>query len=352
MISEPFDITEPTPEFVDGYPCLVRLPGGDLFMLFSRRPEKGGMRLGWIAAMRSSDNGRTWSEPDPVIDTQDMVDLDPNVIAWDDEIMAVSTTVPMTHAERVTVSRFIAVGSRDGGRTWSEAREIETPFVYCSGKINPGLRCDDGTLVCPFSRIVNIDQPIHRDGDSWNECGVLISSDNAGTWTPGETLCISEARPDDQPGAINGLDEPALALCGDGSLYMLMRTGFKCLYQARSLDRGRTWSRPEPTPLVSHNAPADICSFEHQHLGRGWLVVYDHSPADRFPLAAAVSLDEGRSWSPPHILTDQGMPSHYPACCQTRSGEIMVVWQQDTAAGRHLQGCLIDPDVVEELARR
>ena len=341
-----FNITPESSDFLDAYPCLARLAEGDLLLVFGRSPKSGKMRTGWIAASRSADGGRTWSRPRAVINTPEMSDGDPNIVAWDNHVIVLSTTVPPTHGDQYTITRIMAVRSDDSGRTWSEPSEIPTPYTYVSGKINPGVRFADGTLAFGFSWDVNLQrgEAVYCcDGDSWNEAGVMISADDGHTWSCGRTVGVEQKRSEDRPGAINGLDEPAFALCADGSLYMLMRSGFERLYEARSRDQGRTWSRPRPTELVSHNAPADLCVFEHPSLGRGWFVAYDNSPSDRFPLAAAVSFDEGASWSRPLDIVNRGRQSSYPACVQTAQGDILVAWWQDTEAGRHIEACLIDP---------
>lgn len=334
----------------DAYPCAARLGNGDLLVVFARCDHAAPAAAIW--GVRSTDNGQTWGEPFPLLDTPGMLDYDPNLVVWGTTVLAIATTVPQTHSQQVTTSQFMAVRSDDCGRTWGTAFEIPFPYVYCSGKINPGVRFADGTLVFGFCADIKLQAggTVRSDRDSWGEAGVMISTDEGLTWTPGQTIGVREHKPADaHPGAINGLDEPALAVCGNGDLYMLMRSGFDRLYAARSRDQGRTWSAPERTTLLAHNCPADLCVFEHPRLGRGWLVVYDHSPHDRYPLAVAVSFDEGATWSPPLILTGLGENPCYPACVQTAAGPVLLVWQRDVEGGRELQYCLLEMDEIEHL---
>ncbi|PIU63488.1 MAG: hypothetical protein COS85_15920 [Armatimonadetes bacterium CG07_land_8_20_14_0_80_59_28] len=353
----PIALTENPGEYYDEYPCAARLGNGDLLVVFTRATMTTKPMQAMIVGIRSCDDGRTWSEPFTLISTPDMLDFDPNTIAWDNTVMVISTTCPILHAYgQVTTSRFLAVRSEDNARTWSEPVEIShAPYVYCSGKINPGVRFPDGTLAFAFTADEHLQsgREVTGDSESWGASGVMISTDDGLTWAPGETVGIQQERPEGLS-AINGLDEPALAVCRDGSLYALLRSGFEQLYEACSPDQGRTWGEPKPSGLTAHNCPADLCVFNHPRLGRGWLVVYDHSPKNRYPLAVAISMDEGVSWSQPKIIADEGVPTCYPACVQASSGDIFLVWQQDRAGSdartwRELRGCLLELDEVEEI---
>jgi hypothetical protein len=262
----------------------------------------------------------------------------------------ISTAVPTTHGEKVTISRFMAVRSDDCGQTWGEPFEIPFPYVYCSGKINPGVCFEDGTLAFGFAwdRGLEHGGDVFSDADMWGEAGVMISSDDGRTWAPGETVSLENTKPPSAAArAINGLDEPALKLCRDGSLYMLMRSGYDRFYASRSGDCGRTWTQPERTGLIAHDCPACVCGFTHPDGRDGWVVVYNHSPLYRYPVAVAASMDEGQSWSPPLILSDIGEAVAYPACVQTADGNILLVWQHDsTGGGRSLEYCLLEPELV------
>ena len=345
--------------YFDAYPCAARLGNGDLLIAFSRRPLNSATDVrAWICGIRSSDDGRTWSSPSVLIDTPEMLDYDPNIVAWEDRVVVISTTVPKTHGVQVTTSTFLAVRSEDWGQTWSGPVEIpHPPYVYCSGKIHPGVRFPDGTLAFGYSPDMRIQEgvEVHKDGDSWGTCALMVSRDDGRTWEGGAMVGIREERASELTHAINGLDEPALAVCRDGGVYMLMRTGFERLYEARSQDQGRTWSAATPTSFVAHNSPADLCVFEHPRLGRGWLAVYDDSPRLRTPLAVRVSLDEGRTWSSPKIIAREGTPS-YPTCVQTGAGDILLAWHEVVSAGGdepgahyEIRACLLEPDEIEEM---
>lgn len=365
-MQQPFRIEPDNVSCHDCYVCAARLGDGDLLVTFSRTKVTRPVNMN-IVGVRSADNGRTWGKPFSLIDTPNMLDYDPNIVAWDNKVLVISTTVPLDES-RITTSTFYAVRSEDNGLTWSDPAEIaHPPYVYCSGKINAGVRFPDGTLAFGYSPDMHIQKgtEVRKDGDTWGATGVMISRDDGHTWTSGALVELHTERPPGLGYAINGLGEPALAVCRDGGLYMLMRTGMERLYEARSGDQGQTWSKPCPSGLTAHDCPSELCVFDHPRLGRTWLAVYDHSPRHRHPLAVAVSRDEGVTWSKPLIIRDQCVRSCYPACAQTTSGEILLVWQEDIlesanaeapagkpprVVGRQIMGCLLSQDEIGQLA--
>jgi len=170
----------------------------------------------------------------------------------------------------------------------------------------------------------------------------MISRDHGQTWQSGQDAHLAERRPDDRAHAVNGLDEPAIVECRDGSVLMLCRTGLDRLYQCRSTDGGRTWKDIEASLLVSHNAPAALCRVRGGE--PGLLVVWNNSPKERWPLCVAFSSDDGKTWGPPQVLACRpGFESSYPACTQASDGKLVVVWQQQLPDGkREIAGARID----------
>ena len=364
---QPLPLVRNAEAYYDCYPCAARLGDNDLLVVFTRMITTTKPAQAAILGIRSHDHGRTWSEPFTLIDTPGKPDFDANIVAWDNKVMVISTTCPELHLHgQVTTSQFLAVRSEDNGATWSAPAEIShAPYIYCSGKINPAVRFADGTLafgVCIDQRLQR-GESVSGDNESWGAVALMISTDEGCTWTFGQTVGVSRAHADGI-NAINGLDEPALAVCRDGSLYALMRSGFDHLYEARSGDQGRTWGEPKPSGLMAHDCPADLCHFHHPRLGQGWLAIYDHSPKNRYPLAVALSLDEGGAWSKPLLIADHGVPSCYPACVQTAAGDILLVWQQDQGGNLHtgavakgartwreVRACLLGLDEMDQLLK-
>jgi hypothetical protein len=59
------------------------------------------------------------------------------------------------------------------------------------------------------------------------------------------------------------------------------------------------------------------------------LVVWNNSPLNRWPLAAAISTDGCKTWSPPRTLANMpGFQSAYPSATQAADGTLIAVWFQ------------------------
>ncbi len=327
----------------NAYPTIARLADGRLICVFTARDARTRDKY-VIAAAFSEDNGRTWGPPGVVLDTPGSLDFDPGIVVVGQRVLVTSTACPPSHLERISTSRTMAVASDDDARTWSELFEIPMGHRYTCGKINPGVLLDDGTAIFGFSW----DGGLERDGSLAGEgrhdliVGTMSSDDAGRTWKLRGEVRLAARREDCAVGAINGVDEPAIVRCGDGALYMLCRTGLDRLYESRSTDGGMTWSDPAPSSLTSHNAPASLCRIEGAR--PGILAVWCNSREHRWPLCAAASFDDGRTWTVPRVISRvEGYQSSYPGCVQAADGALVVVWQQDRPDGhREVLGARFD----------
>ncbi|HEV2274830.1 MAG TPA: sialidase family protein, partial [Acidobacteriaceae bacterium] len=220
--------------------------------------------------------------------------------------------------------------SRDGLH-WSEERLLKTPHRYIAGKIHQGHRLSDGTLIMGYSWDTWAEQgmPPQTEGEMNLKSGVLRSQDGGRTWTPGGDMSAAIAKT--SPHATSGLAEPATVVLADGKIMALMRAGGTRLFQAWSPDGGLTWTRPGPSSLTAHNSPAALSRLDG---APDIVAAWDNSPSERHPLAVALSMDGGRTWSNPKVVADsQGPQVSYPSVTQTADGMILVAWQQALPAG-------------------
>jgi BNR repeat-like domain len=330
----PIKVTTEKHYSVNAYPSVGLLQDGRLLCVFSVR-TKGASAKYSIAGSFSRDHGKSWSAPVILIDTPGHDDYDPGLMVIGPRVIVSSTAVPQDKSGRISTSRTLAVRSDDGCATWSDPFEIPMGRRYTSGKVNNGIVLRDGTAVFGFTWEKNLESrpELSGEGEMEEVSAVMMSFDGGRTWAAGQGVGLERRRPADRPNAINGLCEPALFECGDGSIYMLCRTGFERLYESRSRDGGRTWSRPVPSPLTGHNAPAALCAFESDR-GRGALVVWNNSPEHRWPLNASASYDDGNTWSPPITIADTpGFQASYPSCIQAADGTLVIVYQQQQPKG-------------------
>lgn len=126
--------------------------------------------------------------------------------------------------------------------------------------------------------------------------------------------------------------QPALAVGGDGKVIALTRDGS----QHRRVGRmtadplARSWSVTQPTLLPNAGTGVDQVRLLDGHT----VVVFNNSPDARFPLAAALSLDDTESFSAARHLDDVcdplGCSYSYPSVVQsTKDGTIWVSYTYD-----------------------
>ena len=308
---------------VGQYPDIDRLADGRLMCVYCASLESKQV----IMISDSEDHGRTWRKPVTLIDSRPGIDYDPKIIVIGTRVIVVSIVCPPNHGPLISTSRLVAVRSEDNGRTWSEPYEIETGHRYSVGTVNPGIVLRDGTVVFSYSWDQKLETGVDlkREGDM-QLCGAtLLSKDDGHTWTSGGDLIPAFTKAPDRPRAVSGIVEPAIVECSDGSIYRLERTGLMKLYESRSTDGGRTWSQLAPSPLTAHNSPASLCRFRGDK--PGIMVTWNNTATPRrWPLCAAVSFDDARTWSPPKKLTHEAFQQSYPGCVQANDGSLVTVW--------------------------
>ena len=304
------------------YPTIAVVPDGRLFMTWTVSENKKPRIVGSF----SRDGGKTWAEPEELINTPGLGDYDPNIIIARGEIQVYSTSTPLPQ-KLISYSETWKTTRRFDGSQWTRPEKLPQIRKYLVGKIHVGLTLRDGTLVMPYSWDIpaEMDKPVTSEGQMNLKSGALLSQDNGRTWTPSGDIY---AEPPKTSGfSTLGVDEPAMVLLKNGEVYSLLRSADTWLYESRSGDGAKTWTVPKPSPLQGHNAPAALWRLK----GSGdVVVVWNNSPRNRWPLDVAISKDNARTWSTPRTLSNPvGFQASYPSVTQTHDGIIVAVWQQD-----------------------
>jgi hypothetical protein len=159
-------------------------------------------------------------------------------------------------------------------------------------------RLRQGRLVIPAARH-------NTPGNTWNARGValcFLSDDGGKTWRRGK------GEIEGPTGSVSGLQEPLVVELKDGRLMMLCRTDLGCQYRSTSTDGGETWSKAEPTKILSPLSPASVGRIPRT--GDLLLVWNNHADVDeqhkgkRTPFSVAISRDEGETWEKVKTLDD------------------------------------------------
>ena len=295
-------------------PAIARTTNGTLLAVYdmryaSRRDLQGHMDIG---LSRSSDGGKTWETPRPIMDMGEFGGLgqdqngcsDPNILIdrKTGEVIVSALWAhgkPGTHQWRgkgsepghdITKStQFMVVRSGDDGITWSKpknlTKKLKDPkwYLFAPAPGN-GITMSDGTLVIPTQG---------RDKQGRPFSNIMWSSDNGKTWT-----VSSFAR--------NDTTECAVTELSDGSLMLNMRDNRnrrdKSATNGRAVsvtnDKGRTWSKHSS----DHGAlPEPVCmaSLIKHTQADGRRVLFFSNPnskTSRENMTIRASLDDGKTW--------------------------------------------------------
>ena len=298
-----------------GWPTIIRTRAGELIIAFSGDRDSHICPYGKTEMVRSSDEGKTWSDP-VVIRNTPLDDRDAGLVETPDGTLVTSwfTSVefgdsPVYEAHAKTLSQEVrdrwkghwTQRSTDSGLTWEEpVRSVGStphgPIVNDAGHL---LYLGSGTF----------------EGHSLT---VEESTDQARSWQVIGTV--------PQPEGI-GLGEPYMVEAISGKLVGLFRYGTsnlqeKFMYQAESHDGGRTWTLPIRTDILGY--PAHMIRLPNDRI----LLVYGVR-VPPFGERARVSDDEGETWSDEIVLcTDTSPDLGYPASAQLGDGSILTVYYQ------------------------
>ncbi len=245
---------------------------------------KGGRVVGcW-----SDDEGRTWSEPKTLIDT-DQDDRDPSIFQLPDG--RILCNFFMYYGEAGPYNTCLSE-STDGGQTWSEPRVIYEKFP-CSAPIH---RLTSGRLVMGL---------YGKDPTSGLSCGAIgYSDDDGGTWS--DMVMIPN-------GGVPLDAETDVIELRDGSLYALQR---EWMGVSRSTDGGETWSESQNVGFAGHCPHFLRTRDDYILLGT------------RLPKTMLrVSRDECQTWSDA-ILVDNHIGA-YPSMVELQDGSILFVFYQE-----------------------
>ncbi len=285
----------------------------------SRRDLQGHMDIG---LSRSSDGGKTWEKPRPIMDMGRHGGLpedqngcsDPNILVdrTTGEIIVSAVWThgkPGTHQWRgrgsepgIELSRssqFLMVRSADDGRTWSKPEnwtaKLKNPawHLFAPGPGN-GITMKDGTLVMPTGG---------RDEKGLPFSNLMWSKDHGKTWK-----VSSPAR--------TNTNESAVAELSDGSLMLNMRDNRnrkdKSETNGRAVsvtsDLGKTW-KVHSSDHGSLPEPVCMASLISHRLKDGRTVLFfsnPHHKSRRQNMTLQMSLDDGRTWGKKILLDKKG----------------------------------------------
>jgi sialidase-1 len=318
-------------EHYHGWPTLARRGNGELLVACSGGRETHVCPFGRVDLIRSKDDGRTWTWPETLMDTA-IDDRDAGVLETSRGSILVSTFTSLAyepslekaanwpaerlarwkgvHARLDAAQRKAMLGtwllrSTDGGMNWS------APYRVPVNSPHGPIALKDGTLLYAGKQLWS---PATR-------IGVTMSKDDGVTWTAMKEL---PTRPGDDFSQYHELHAVQAA---NGRIIVQIRnhnkTNERETLQCESEDGGKTWTTPHPIGVWG--LPSHLVRLRNGNL----LMSYGYRRKP-FGNQARLSVDHGKTWSEPVMLSEDGASGDlgYPSTAELGNGDLLTVWYE------------------------
>jgi len=331
---------------------LAQAPNGDLLCCWMSGSGHEPADDNCVLLARSTDKGRTWSEPRlwlPPIEDAERGPLAAVIGAFyptdDGRLILIGYHLPA--AKHYTEEFFFRIESHDSGHTWSEperqvlrpandAVTTHSPIRLSSGEyLFPGQFFEKRPrpLVAPVEQLVHarseeeaLAMPAGEGRDAYkfathlHGCSAFLSAHEDGRGM------VEYGHIANRP---LGLLEPTCVQLRDGRIVMLMRAewgGF--LWRAESADGGRTWSEAWETEIPNPSSKSYLI-----RLSDGRVALIHNATGERGvwgrrdPLSIWISDDELASWSIREDVLRGGMLA-YPNAIRV-DGRLVFAYDRD-----------------------
>ncbi|MGH2559277.1 MAG: sialidase family protein [Thermomicrobiales bacterium] len=310
----------------DGRLVTVLNDPAPLVDLSRERPER------WTAVRSSEDGGLTWTAPGrgfaysagpgfamPVVTCADKHD---RLHSFGLRFFGTGRDGLPWH------SAVVHTASDDGGASWDKVKEVDFGHRY-TGSLNGVLVKDNGRILLPLSYLA-------PERPSGQFVSMTVYSDDGGeTWGRSNDCAV------DGGGAFieSGAAEPVVVQLRSGFVWMVIRTTTGYFGESFSID-GAVWTPPQPTRIVSSNAPAGVLRLADGRIVLAWNNLYGEPMREngisyaRQRLHVAISADDAQTWSVPKVVAGvepDDLPkaqTTYPYLCQAADGAIVLIYHR------------------------
>lgn len=255
-----------------------------------------------------------WSQPEVLFDDPDRSEGNPAIwVSPTGEILVFFVSI---WGEGWDDTRIRLVRSDDDGATWSDPVMLRDDD--CWNTRQKPILLENGDLVLPLY-LECLAVPMY-----------MYSSDEFVSdvrWTEFDAL----PDPATYLGNHLGQIQPSLAIRDDGTISALTRngTGTGEIRRAIADATATDWSASVGIDLPNSGTSIDQVKLANGHV----VVIFNNSPDVRFPLAAALSTDDGETFTAVRHLVDecegQDCEFHYPSVVQADDETIWVSYTHD-----------------------
>lgn len=290
------------------FPDVCKLADGSLYSIFYSGyghvslPNEKWPKGGRVMAVRSKDEGKSWSQPEVIIDT-DRDDRDPSVVQLKNgDLLANWFTYQPDLEDKKDRIHVLTSRSKDAGKTWSSPAEITIPSPLWAACSAPIRQIADGSLILGLYH-VTLDEK-HAFGST------IKSYDNGDTWT--------DYAPIDPDGGVKLDAETDVITLKDGRFLAALRgDGEVHLHFSESNDRGKTWGKVRDSGFKGH------CPYLMRH-SSGLILLGVRLPQTSLYWSA----DEGATWSGP-LIVDEEHHGAYPSMVELTDGSVLFVYYEE-----------------------
>lgn len=222
-----------------------------------------------------------------------------------------------------------AIRSLDNGKTWEKPQKLHDEW---SGAVRNMIQTSDGKVVFTAMRLLN------KPGR--HAVLTYASTDQGATWKPSNVLDLGGN------GHHDGATEATVIELKDGRLWKLIRTNFGKFWEAWSED-GFYWKTMGPSSIAASSAPGQLFRLQSGRILLVWNRPYPEGQSSfplsggdrewsevpvsnhRGELSAALSADEGKTWTTPVVLARQeGASLAYPYLFEQAPGRLWLTTMQ------------------------
>lgn len=316
-----------------GWPSVAKLQDGRLAAVASGFRLRHVCPFGKAVICFSSDNGKTYSLPAPVIDTP-MDDRDAGVLPFGQSgLIVTSFTSPLslqrrnatsdestsdaTRVENALMNAYLDTISKESEKTYYSAtyrvsNDLGTTFgpIYSSPVTSP-----HGPVCLSSGSILWVGNDFDEKGSNGHLSAYEIFPDGRN---------ILRGSIPAFPGHYNC--EPHCIELDDGTLLCHIRleeNGFFTVAQSESKDGGRTWTEPRLLLPETGGSPPHLLQLRD-----GTVVCTYGYRKEPYGIRAMISHDRGKTWETDIVVWDHGVSGDlgYPCSVQLDDGSILTVF--------------------------
>lgn len=331
------------PDLYHGWPTVTRRKNGELLVVWSGGRETHVCPFGYVAMMRSCDEGKTWSWPRVLLDGP-IDDRDSGVVETAQGSLLVTTFTSLAYVPILDRAKNIPAGAPgawpdDRLRRWLavHSRTSEAQRQEALGTLM--IRSTDGGVTWSAAYDCKVNSPhgpiqladgrlLYAGKELWHgekRVGVCQSTDDGESW---QWLAEIPARKGDDRHKYHELHAVEASA---GQIVVQIRNhnprNSGETLQTESTDGGRSWSAPHPIGVWG--LPSHLLRLSDGRL----LMTYGHR---RAPLGnqARVSADRGQTWSEPILIASDGSSGDlgYPSTVQLSDDSLLTVWYENMSS--------------------